>query len=423
MKKKKIPKLIVMFDTNVLITKIVSELVRDDVKRILNENSNHPDLAIEWYLPEVVVGERKYQMMGNAKDLLPGMQKLERLLGQKFGIGDETLELHVDNAIKKTLKECNFQVASISPSDIDWNDIITRSTKRDAPFEPGKKEKGFRDSIIAHSFLQLHSKSPVTPSICRLALITNDVRLKEYVDELSKGSNNIRMLSNLEELENLINTLVSTVTEDFVAALAKKAAKLFFEEDNNKSIFYKEDLRSRINEKFSEVLNDRIKTGRLRSNGVWWISEPVFIKKDKRIIHWSTTVEIDFEIYHFRAEAELRNNLNAFSEMYGLRSSNKVPSSASNLLLGSKENNFGIPSPSARLGLTRSTTPEQLASDSPYKNWLSGGIDGLTRHTSLTGKEKFEVHWSANLTKAHNLTKPKIDDLVYEGNIFQEENS
>lgn len=60
MTKIKTPKLLVVFDTNVLFTQVASDLVRHDIKRIIQENSNHPDLTIGWYLPDVVIGERKY---------------------------------------------------------------------------------------------------------------------------------------------------------------------------------------------------------------------------------------------------------------------------------------------------------------------------------------------------------------------------
>jgi len=82
MAKRHIPKLLVVFDTNVLYTQVASDLVRAEVQRIIEENSNHPDLIIEWHLPEVVIGERKYQMLVKAKELIPNLSKLEKLLGR-----------------------------------------------------------------------------------------------------------------------------------------------------------------------------------------------------------------------------------------------------------------------------------------------------------------------------------------------------
>lgn len=229
MAKKRIPKLLVVFDTNVLYTQVASDLVRNEIQRIVKENSKHPDLIIEWYLPEIVIGERKYQMLLKAKELLPNLTKLERLIGHSFGVGEDTLELHVDNAINNSIQKHNFKIAPCDVSEVNWSDLISRSVNREPPFEQNEKEKGFRDSVIAHSFAQLQNSSPSTPNICRLALVSGDQRLQEYVAELTDKSKNVRILSKTDELESLINTLVSTVSEEFVAELTKKASKIFFE--------------------------------------------------------------------------------------------------------------------------------------------------------------------------------------------------
>ena len=103
------PRLLVVFDTNVLYTSVASELVRTDVKNLIEENSSHPDLEIIWYLPKVVVGERRYQLTAKARPLLPNLEKLERLLGHSFGIGKDPLELHVDKAIENSLGQLDFK--------------------------------------------------------------------------------------------------------------------------------------------------------------------------------------------------------------------------------------------------------------------------------------------------------------------------
>lgn len=316
MAKKRIQKLIVIFDTNVLYTQVASDLIRNDTQRIIEGNSNHVDLEIEWYLPEVVIGERKYQMLGKANELLPNMQKLERLLGHKFGVGEDTLELHVDKAISNSIEKHGLRKIGINVNAIDWNDLIERSVKRMPPFESTEKEKGFRDSIIAHSFLQLHKASPSTPNICRLALVSEDQRLREYVAELTKDSSNVRILKGLDELESLINTLVSTVPEDFADELTKKASKVFFEKGNEKTFYYKENIREKIKEKYPDELKNTILSGHIRTDGTWWISQPIFIKKDRQQIYWVTPVEPEFEIYHYEKDGAGQNALAGLVDLF-----------------------------------------------------------------------------------------------------------
>lgn len=389
MAKKRIPKLIVVFDTNVLYTQVASDLIRNDTQRMIEGNSNHVDLEIEWYLPEVVIGERKYQMLGKANELLPNMQKLERLLGHKFGVGEDTLELHVDKAISNSIEKHKIRRIDINVNEIDWNDLIERSVKRQAPFESTEKEKGFRDSIIAHSFLQLHKASPSTPNICRLALVSEDQRLREYVTELTTDSNNVRILKGLDELESLINTLVSTVPEDFADELTKKASKAFFEKGNEKTFYYKESICEKIKEQYPNELKNTILSGHIRTNGTWWISEPIFIKKDRQKIYWVTPVEPEFEIYHYEKDGSDQNALAGLADLFAAQS--KGQSTAAK------------------------TPPSQVGIGGLLGNALS-----QKKVVDIKGRDKFEVHWSTTLSQAQNLTSPKLVKIAYVGNNLPE---
>lgn len=392
MAKKKIPNLFVLFDTNVLFTQVASDLVRHDVRRIVKDNSNHPDLKISWYLPEVVVGERKHQMLRKAKELLPNMKKLEKLLGHKFGVGEDTLELHVDNAISRGIEEYEFKITNVDVAEVDWNNIISRSVTRDPPFEENEKEKGFRDSIIAHSFAQLHKTSPATPNICRLALVSEDRRLREYVSELTIDSKNVRILSSLDELEGLINTLVSTIPEEFAAELAEKARKLFFEKENEKTFYYKNNVGEKIREQYSKELNETVIPGRHRSGGTWWISNPIFIKKERQRIYWITVVEPEFEIFHYESDEPSPNRLLSLAAAFN--------SQFSDTGIGSGAARTNIPPP----------PPTSLGQS------LLGQATTHKKVVDLSGKEKFEVHWSASLSQAQNLTAPKLEKIQYMGN-------
>lgn len=392
MAKKRIQKLLVVFDTSVLVTEVASELVRKDVRRIVEENANHPDLEISWHLPQVVIGERRYQMLAKAKELLPNLQKLERLLGHKFSVGEGTLELHVDKAIKSAMDELGFQTASIKTVDVDWDDIISRSVTRDPPFDRNGKEKGFRDSIIAQSFIRLHKSSPATPSICLLSFVSDDKRLREYVTELTADARNVRTLTNLSELESLINTLVSTVTEEFAAELAQKASKMFFEKGNDKTFYYREKLGDKIHEQYGNELSDTIIPGRQRSGKMWWIFEPIFLRKERQRIYWSSTVESEFEIFHYEQDESPRSAPLGLPNVLGSQISSK----------GKELNTLGLP---AQKGLGFDFLASAMAS---------------RKIVDSTGREKFEVHWSTNLTKAHNLTSPKLEKIEHLGNNLAE---
>lgn len=386
MSKKTTPKLIVVFDTNVLFTQVASDLLRHEVKKTIQENSSHPDLDIAWYLPEIVVAERKYQMLAKSRELLPNLYKLEKLIGHGFAIAEDTLELHVDKAISNELSECSFKTVSPDTTKVDWLDIIQRSVNRHPPFEAGDKEKGFRDAIIGQSFLKLVQTHPITPNICRLALVSEDGRLKEYVKELTSGQTNIRILSNLDELESLINTLVSTVSEEFADELSIKAKSLFFTKDYEKSVYYKEKIRDQINQKFADQLSQTFGKDRHRSQGTWWVSNPIFIKKDRQKIYWVSVIEPEFEIYHYEYEA-----------------ASKAPSGPAQ---GLTLNTLKPP--------TAST--EQKSLSGLLAAAISANIGTSKKIVDFSARDKFEVHWSTTITASHNLTNPTVEKIEYLGN-------
>jgi hypothetical protein len=41
----------------------------------------------------------------------------------------------------------------------------------------------------------------------------------------------------------------------------------------------------------------------------------------------------------------------------------------------------------------------------------------------IKGREKFEVHWSTNLSQVQNLTSPKLEKIIYTDNNIGENNS
>jgi hypothetical protein len=277
------------------------------------------------------------------------------------------------------MQECGFITLPCDTNSVDWEDIINRSVNRLPPFDTGTKEKGFRDAIIANSFLQLHQSSPVTPSKCMIAFVTDDKRLIEYLAEKTKDAKNVRLLSGSDELEGLINALVSNVSEDIVKQLSKKAAKLFFEKQNNKSLYFKHEIGETIRTKYSDELDNNVIEGMIRDNDTWWILPPVFIKKEKQRIYWSNNVEVGFELYNFEYSS--------------------------------------IASTPTNLGITSDSKPNIL-----------GGFRSLLEQNSKSekkvhhkGRVKFEVKWSTTLSTAQNLTTPQIDNISYIGNSLKDD--
>ncbi len=107
--KRKKPELKVVFDTNVLYTQAASDLLKPDIIELIKLHADHQDLHVTWHIPEIVVHERQYQMIQKALDLLPNLEKLEKLLGHKLNITPEILEKRVEDAVRTQIKTNNLQ--------------------------------------------------------------------------------------------------------------------------------------------------------------------------------------------------------------------------------------------------------------------------------------------------------------------------
>ncbi len=161
--KKKL-KLKVIFDTNVVYTGSASDLLRNEIVELINNHKSLTDIEIEWYIPETVVKERIFQMNKKGNELLPHIQKLEKLLGHNLNITKEIIEDRILETVKKQLISLQIETIKIDIAKVDWELIIHNSLNRQIPFEDNEKEKGFRDALILECLKQIISNSPKTKS-------------------------------------------------------------------------------------------------------------------------------------------------------------------------------------------------------------------------------------------------------------------
>jgi hypothetical protein len=405
-KKKVLPLLNVVFDTNVLFTDAAHFLLRNEVKQVIEKNSTHPDLTVKWYLPTLVIDERRYQMQQRAFELLPYIGKLERLLGNSLNVTEETLVNRVNEAVTKQITQLGVAPLELKTVAVDWGKLINCSVFRKPPFDPGGKEKGFRDSLIAESFFQIVHESPATPSVCRLAFVTNDELLARFLTEGTNESKNVRILSNVGELESLINTLVSQVSEEFVAEWSEKAMKYFFQKDDLSTLYYRAKIREKIAEQYKKELLQVPKEPLMRESGTWWIAKPVFVKKDGQRIYWSTPIEIDAKLFRFefpQPTASAVGTMDIGGTIF--------PTATLGDIFAQRNK------PPASLTLTLA---EALAGN-PLRNVSGGGgfeartllVSGPTKVEVGSGKSFLEIHWSVSITQTRRLTSPRVEKIQF----------
>ncbi len=406
------PELKIVLDTNAIHTQSEYYLVKHEVFELIRDSAQHKDLTVTWYLPVVVRHERQYQLTQQSLALLPSIQKLEKLLGHNLNITEDIIKRKVEDVIEQQIQELNIQLLAIEPANVDWNAVMLNAAYRKPPFSPGEKEKGFRDALIAEAFLQLVAASPVTPRICRIALVTGDVLLTEAVQARTGRATNVRILPDIEELRGLINTLVSQVSEDFVESIKSKASAYFFKPNDESTLFYRENIWQKIFKKFRNELSSLPAGAAERENVATSVGSTRFVRKEGQRVFWATRIIAQSKSYKYESgsgavvfEAKSAPTSDYFaSAKYDLNPSWVVgrPEGAS-WVIGKPEG--------ASLGVGKL---EALAARFPRVS--TKPIDFLfgsrTKQLFKTGETVFDVTWSAAVTTAkRTFSKPVIESV------------
>ena len=393
-KPKKKPELKVVFDSNILYTGAASDLVNQSVAQLITESSAHQDIALSWYIPQIVIFERKYQMVRKGLELLPNIQKLEQLLGHQLNITAEIIESRINDVIQKQLSQFGLKVAQLTTNEVDWSTIIHNAAFRKTPFDPGEREKGFRDAVLAETFLQIIANSPSTPRICRIALVTGDGLLGSAVADRTTTATNVRIIKSLDELKSLINTLVSTVSEEVVARIKENATAYFFVPKEETTLYYTEKVRTQIGEKFKKELDEIPKGADRRENGTWYISPPGFLKKEGQRVTWVSALEVEAKAYKRERQADIWGG--------GL-----VPP-ADVLPSGLFTSSILLSGQSAQ-PRSQGINPEDFKDFKLSEILVGAGPEKLIAQ----GRTHFEVTWSHLVSTNQKFRSPRIDDIRF----------
>ena len=414
-KKKKTPEIKVVFDTDRLYTLSESELVRKDVHDLIVKN-NHQDVKIGWYLPDVVRHERTFQMQKVARKLLPNLERVERLLGHNFGITAALLEKQVEEVVKAKEEELGLTRLELDHSRVDWNRLMLDAVYRRPPFEDNQKEKGFRDALIAESFLQLVEDSPKDPERCRVVMLTADGLLAQTVRSRTVGAKNVFDYPNVDKFQGVLNTLVSEVGESFIADIQPKVDAYFFIADDKNSLFYREQFEDRIRRDFADVLEKVPEGASSRETTHWAVFTPNFVKKSGQMVHWSTRVNVNARAYRSKQTPY---------DMQDWWTSRPSAQPETGIIVSTKGGSYG------ELGVKPHSQPKT----DPLTT-TAGSYAGLTTVSDLWGEREnaytrligsgrfekvlshegvdiFEVIWKVQVTTAKNLRNPQIVDIKY----------
>ena len=413
----------VVFDTNPLYTQAPSDLVNADARKLIQDNSAHPDLQITWIIPDIVVSERHYQMQEQAEGLLPAFQKINALLGIGISLAPDGLSPKIATVIDSEIVALKMQRLPLDPARVDWQGILRDSAFRLPPFQPGKSEKGFRDAMILESFAQLVEGAPTSAARCRLALVTGDDRLTLAAKARIGAFANAEVLSGLEELRNLISTLISTVDESFVKDWREKARKLFFIPGQTDTLYFREKIAEAIRGKYRDKLKELPDGATTREAEGILVSPPRFLKKEQQRVHWSSQIAFTADAY------KITTSSRRLSDILRLAANNNPGVSTSSVGLGSNVYTLGSPvggvyglggpvggpvvgvDSSGGLGGVSITVPKYITTTDTQS--LFDTTPEVTKTLFKKGRTVFEVAWSTTVAKNKKLVRPTIDGISF----------
>lgn len=374
-----------VLDTNAIYSAAAGNFLRDEVGELIEASSSHTDLAITWYLPEAVRNEREHQLRELARKALPTNQRLERVLGLDFGITDEVIIDCVRGRIDRQIHQLNLYILPVDPSGVDWAKMMSDAAFRKPPFSPGDHEKGFRDAVIVEAIGQLVASS----SNGRIAVVTGDELLTKALIIKASATENVHVLSSIEELKGFINTLVSNVDEAFIQEMKTAAEKFFFEQENRESYLYKQEIKETILRDFHSIIYAVPVGANEVERGKALVSRPRFKKKVDERMYWVTRIA-------FRMKA------------YGDEMSSVVGTSwpVGGQSIGHSEFvGYSL--------LTDEPSATDVESGEVFTPIKVRPVYNLTRFASMTGYVTFEVTWSVIITPQHQLTEPTVESINY----------
>jgi hypothetical protein len=375
----------VVVDTNVIYALgHDADVSKTEIQRTIKSHISYPDLKISWYVPDIVRAEREYQLKSKARELLPPIIKVERLLKRKFAVTEDDLNKAAIGILERQLASLSLQSLQLDHRRVSWKAVCEDAVNRRPPFS-AEKEKGFRDAIIVQTFLQFAASSEEKHDKELFALVSNDDLVETAISGCISDRKNIRFSRTLGDLEGLIKTLLANVDEGFIEELKPQASKIFFEEGNSNCLYYKEQVEKKLRETFSSELTAIPKPAVpppivLRENGSWWIHHPNFYKKEGRNITWVSRVYCAAKAFghHFQAPDPA------------------VVEEAGNIYLRNKPEQSGW--------------LDMLGAAALYLSKMK-----VEKKELMNGKTQFDVIWSSTLDDDRLLKNCKLEELKYAG--------
>ena len=240
-------------------------------------------------------------------------------------------------------------------------------------------------------------------------VVAGDKQLATAVRARNGGIRNVHVLETVEDLKELINTLVSKVTEAYINSIKEKVRLCFLDVRKENGVYFKANVKSSIREEYEAALRELPEGATERTNHHWFIQAPNFVKKSGQRTFWNTRVRVEAEAFKWSEEISWQP-----SSIGGTLGDINLASAAGTI----------DPSSIAWTPAAGAIGPSGIAWTPAAGAIGPSGINDYNLRGSLgvpetrnvkrkvgSGNTIFDVLWSVSVTTSKELWNPKVEEI------------
>jgi hypothetical protein len=311
---KKIKPHSVIVDSNILFCIDKASAVNPSFDAFWSQYSK--DCNLRLFIPQIVLGELQFQHFRRTTDsfnhINNEIKQIAKVACKKYihNITRPKLKQQINNKFSRWILSKRAEVLRVPTEGVDWNRLVDMAIWRIPPFSYEEKEKGFRDSLIMETVVSFYKTGSAGTNV---AFICGDTLLSTAVQARLKGKPNFSIYAALTDFENYLKLQKQEFKKGFIVEVLKNASAKFFQPNNPKTIYYKENIREKLEPDVDRYSNNpemayttksspwlptlltipeaqEVQAWEKVGSGTYWVSSPDIDSVKGKDYSWSTTI-------------------------------------------------------------------------------------------------------------------------------------
>jgi len=235
---RKLIKYKIYFDTNGIRNE---KFFPPDLRKKMSNAKKNKFIKIQYLLPELVRDEwtnnyltwalPQYTKIYNVNEAFENLE----ITGHDFKMPKQDDLLHM---AEQYLIKSGFEFVPVPYETIDIPSLIQRAVRHQAPFE-SEGDKGIKDALIAQT---IKTEAEKVTNDEMMIFICNDSLFRDYINEIIPESPRFKMIESMNQVQGLIDLELNDLSQE----LAVKASTKFFINGDSNTLFYTDDIYSRL---------------------------------------------------------------------------------------------------------------------------------------------------------------------------------